>query len=164
MVIDRIENAGRYYGLGKGIETVLRFFENYQEGQVEFPGRLVLDGDNIFVLATEYDTKQISPQYLEKHERYIDVMFMVEGSERVYYKPFSDAAKVVSPYDSQRECALAELDDDAAALSLEKGKFVVFMPQDGHLAAQPDKASAHVRKLIAKVAVGTCGIDMPQGV
>lgn len=56
-------------------------------------------------------------------------------------------------YDPEKECALAKLDSDANSLRFSSGQFVIFFPQDGHLAAQLWDKSCKVREFIAKVAV-----------
>ena len=59
------------------------------------------------------------------------------------------------PYDAEKECALAEIDADAAQVRFSAGHFLIFFPQDGHLAAQLWDKPCKVRKFIAKVAVDT---------
>ena len=79
MVIDRLDHAAQYYALGKGIETALRFFAEYQDDGSALPAKTVLDGVNIFVNGVNY-TSEAKPQgLLEAHKKYIDVMFVVEG-------------------------------------------------------------------------------------
>ncbi|MDD4311574.1 MAG: YhcH/YjgK/YiaL family protein [Eubacteriales bacterium] len=155
MVIDRIDHAAQYYALGKGIETVLRWFATYEDEGLALPAKTVLDGERIFINGVNY-TSEAKPQgQLEAHHKYIDVMYVVEGEERFFYKPIAEVTKIAMPYDAEKECALAEIDADAAQHRFSAGHFLIFFPQDGHLAAQLWDQPAKVRKFIAKVAVAT---------
>ena len=155
MVIDRLDHAAQYYALGKGIETALRFFAAYEDDGSALPAKTVLDGEHIFVNGVNY-TSEAKPQgQLEAHKKYIDVMYVVEGEERFFYKPIAEVKQITVPYDAEKECQLAEIDADAAQVRFPAGHFLIFFPQDGHLAAQLWDKPCKVRKFIAKVAVDT---------
>ncbi|MEA4915754.1 MAG: YhcH/YjgK/YiaL family protein [Christensenella sp.] len=153
MVIDLLDHAAQYYALGKGIETALRWFAGYKDDGHDLPAKTVLDGERIFVNGVNY-TSEAKPQgQLEAHKKYIDVMHVVEGEEKFFYKPIAEVKHVTMPYDAEKECQLAEIDADAAQVRFPAGHFLIFFPQDGHLAAQLWDKSCKVRKFIAKVAV-----------
>jgi len=155
MVIDTLQHAETYMRLGKGIEAALRFFQTYQDDGADLPAKTILDGENIFVNGVNY-TSEAKPQgQLEAHQKYIDVMYVVEGEERFYYKPLAQVSHITMPYSAEKECALAEIDADAAQVHFSAGQFLIFFPQDAHLAAQLWDKPCKVRKFIAKVAVDT---------
>ena len=155
MVIDRLDHAAQYYALGKGIETALRWFAAYADDELALPAKTALDGEKIFVNGVNY-TSEAKPQgQLEAHRKYIDVMYVVEGEEKFFYKPIAEVSRVTMPYDAEKECQLAEIDADAAQHRFSAGRFLIFFPQDGHLAAQIWDKPCKVRKFIAKVAVET---------
>ncbi len=155
MVIDRLEHAEQYASLGRGVAVALAFFQQYQDDGLDLPLRTVLENENIFANGVNYTTEQKKTKLLEAHQRYVDVMYVVEGEERIYYKPFAEATNITMPYDGEKECALAALDDDTATMKFSAGQFLIFFPQDGHLAAQLWDKPGKVRKFIAKVAVET---------
>ncbi|GEM_PF-815548 len=155
MVIDRLEHAGQYASLGKGIAAALAFFRQYQDDGTDLPARTALQGEKIFVNGVNYTTGPNPAPQLEAHRRYVDVMYVVEGAERIFCKPFAEVTNVVMPYDAEKECALAALDADAATQRFSAGHFLIFFPQDGHLAAQLWDEPEKVRKFIAKVALDT---------
>ena len=155
MVIDRIEHAAQYAGLGKGIATVLHWFMHYEDDGRDLPAKTVIDADNIFINGVNY-TSEAKPQgQLEAHRKYIDVMYVVEGEEKFFYKPIAEVKNITMAYDAEKECALAAIDPDAAQVRFCAGHFLVFFPQDGHLAAQLWDNPVKVRKFIAKVAIDT---------
>jgi len=76
MVFDSIDHADRYFALGKGIETALRYFKAYDVAAHE-TGRIHLDGDNIFVNRLSYKTAQSDKALVEAHRiRRCDVYFV----------------------------------------------------------------------------------------
>lgn len=153
MVLDRLDHAAQYNKLGRGIETVLNWFCNYSDDGSDLPARTVLDEDLIFINGVNYTTQPKSGGELEAHRKYIDVMYVVEGEEKFFYQPFAEVSSVTMQYDPQKECALAKIDADAAQVRFSAGHFLIFFPQDGHLAAQLWDKPSNVRKFIAKVAV-----------
>lgn len=155
MVIDRLEHADLYAPLGRGIATALMFFQRYQYDGADLPARTVLEENKIFINGVNYATQENPNGQLEAHRRFIDVMYVVEGEEKVYYKPFSGVSCITQPYDAEKECALAQIDADAAQVRFSAGQFLIFFPQDGHLAAQLWEKPCKVRKFIAKVAIDT---------
>ncbi len=156
MVTDRLENAASYYGMGKGIETALKYFEAYRDDGKDLPEETQLDGERIYVMGLNYVTGgEGGDTELEAHRKYVDVMYVVEGEEMFYYKPFSKVSEITVPYDPADECAMAALDGDCARVRFQQGQFLIFLPQDAHLAAQLWERPCKVRKFIAKVGVDT---------
>ena len=80
MIIDRIENATLYYPIYARFE---RAFEHIRQMDVETipAGRYELDGDNMYVLIQEYNTKLKEDAKWEAHRRYIDLQYVVRGAE-----------------------------------------------------------------------------------
>lgn len=150
MVIDRIEQAKHYYGLGSGVEQVLRFFQTYDVTRHSIEP-IQLDGDWIKVLPSSYLTRHNPQALMEAHQDFCDIMFVASGEEKVFYKPLRDVQTITQAYDPKIEACLAAIDPDAAAFRFQAGQFCVFMPQDAHCAGQLWDQPVQVKKLIAKV-------------
>jgi len=155
MVFDRLDDAARYFSLGGGIETVLRWFQTYRDTGADLPERTELEPGRIWIRGVNYKTAPSDNLALEAHRAFVDVMYVVEGTERFYYKPFAEAETIAMPYSAEKECALAALDADACSCRFSAGHFVIFFPQDGHYASQLWQQPEKVRKFIAKVALDT---------
>ena len=151
MVFDRIENAQMYYGLGKGIETVLRYYAQYQDTRQPLPAKTALDADKIFLIGMNYKSGDEECDELEAHKQYADLMYVVEGEEKFYYKPFANVSRETSQYDMEDDCTMASMDDDVASVRFPAGHFAIFLPQDAHCAAQLWDKPCQVRKFIAKI-------------
>lgn len=154
MVFDRLENASCYYGMGKGIKTVLEFFAAYDPEKHE-TCPIEIDGDKIVIRRGEYATAPSEKPLFEAHRQYIDVMFVAQGEEAFYYKPLKELSIITKEYDPSIEACLGEIDNDAAFVRFTEGHFAIFMPQDAHCAGQIWKETSKVKKLIAKVHIDT---------
>ena len=118
MIFDTIENAKTYKGLNERIDRVLEEVvkytpENYTTGRVD------LDGDNVYMNISAYETKPAAGSLAEAHRQYIDVMYMVEGEELIYVKPTDKLQNITKEYDPSIEALLADLDADATPVRLQ---------------------------------------------
>jgi hypothetical protein len=78
MVTDKIENAKMYYGLSKRIAQGLALLKNPAVLNAT-KGRHEVDGDNLYYMADEYDTKPLEQGRLESHRKYIDIQYVISG-------------------------------------------------------------------------------------
>ena len=53
------------------------------------PGRVEIDGDQVFALVQEYNTKPKEQGFWESHRKYIDIQYVVSGSEHMGYANLS---------------------------------------------------------------------------
>ena len=56
MVVDKIEHASLYYGLGKRFQTALEWLASADVGALTPGQRVDIDGDNVFATLFEVDT------------------------------------------------------------------------------------------------------------
>lgn len=150
MIFDTLANAAQYKGLHAGIDMVLEAAKAYTPEN--YPsGRVVLDGDNVFMNMAAYETHTTEKAVFEAHQQYADVMVMVEGTETIYVKATSALSHVYQEYDPKIEALLADFDADATPVRLEAGSFVVLLPQDAHSPGCVADVPMNVKKIIGKV-------------
>lgn len=114
-------------------------------------GRHPVDGDEIFINAAEYDTKPQENSIFEAHRKYVDIMLMLEGEERIGCKPVDTLANSIQPYDEAGDALIAGMEKEFASIYMTPGDMVVFFPEDGHAPGMDWQGTSHVKKLIAKV-------------
>ena len=152
MILDHIKNtscyAGIHSGIAKALEEMVKYTpDNYPGGRVE------LDGDNLFLLLNTYETHSPEGALCEAHQKYIDVMYMVEGEEIIYVKPTDRLCAVTQAYNPEIDALLAQTDSDATPVRLTAGSFIVLFPQDAHSPACYGKEPQKVKKIIGKVKI-----------
>lgn len=152
MIFDTLANAAQYKGIHAGIDQVLEAAKAYTP-ENHPSGRVVLDGDNVYMNMAAYETHPTDKAVFEAHKQYIDVMVMVEGTETIYVKATDALNNVYLPYDPQKEALLADFDTDATPVRLEAGSFVVLFPQDAHSPGCNADGPMNVKKIIGKVRI-----------
>ena len=152
MILDTLANAAQYKGLHAGIDMVLEAAKAYTPEN--YPsGRVVLDGDNVFMNMAAYETHGTDTAIFEAHKQYIDVMVMVDGEETIYVKETSALSHVYQEYKPEVEALLADFDTDTTPVRLVPGSFVVLFPQDAHSPACHVDGPVNVKKIIGKVRI-----------
>ena len=90
MIFDSIEKAEFYYNLSIHLKKGLLFLKNTPNLH-ELPiGRIEIDGDNVFALVQEYETKDFNEDMWEAHKEYFDIQFMVSGTEEIKISRIED--------------------------------------------------------------------------
>ena len=152
MILDNLSNAAQYKGIHAGIDMVLEAAKAYTPEN--FPGgRVVLDGDNVYMNMAACETHSTDNAFFEAHKQYIDVMVMVEGTETIYVKATDALSHVYQEYKPEVEALLADFDTDTTPVRLEPGRFVVLFPQDAHAPGCHADGAANVKKIIGKVRI-----------
>ncbi len=148
MIFDKIENAGDYHGYGERLRKGLKFLADNDCAALSL-GRHEVDGDKVFALVQEYETKSEAEASFEAHRKYADIQYLCSGEESIYYT-HTDSLKSEDGYSGQNDCILGSADADAR-LDFKQGNFAVFFPQDAHKPGCCFKAPAAVRKIVVKV-------------
>lgn len=147
MIIDTIKNCGLYAAgnenLKKGFEFIKEFLENPKA-----VGKYEIDGDNVYAIVQEYETK--APGKFESHKKYTDIQFLVSGKELIGYANIAHLTPDTE-YDAEKDFMLFEGKKGATELILEDGMFAVFFPEDGHMPGCFVEQPENVVKIVVKV-------------
>lgn len=150
MILDRLEHACMYRAMDADIARALDYLQQTDFRDVT-DGRYELDGDRLFALVLRYQPKPLDQAMWEAHRRYIDIQYVVEGSERMGYTWLRSDLPVRQPYDPQKDIMFFDADGDWIEVSA--GSFAIFAPHDVHapgLATDRPAASAQVCKVVVK--------------
>ena len=146
MILDDLKNAAQYHGLGARFEKGLRWLvDNDVAGMA--PERYDIDGDDVYVMVQEYDSKPKADGFWEAHRQYADIQLVVAGAEHMGYA--ATPTLTAGDYDDSRD--FLPLDGDGMFVELRAGTFMVLWPQDAHMPGMAIDASAPVKKAVVKV-------------
>ncbi len=148
MIIDSITNAQMYAAVGGRIRQGLEYLQRTNLAALE-PGRYEIDGANVYVLVSEYVTKELADGRWEAHQRYLDLQCLVRGTERVGHA-FIDRMRA-GAYDAQKDVMWLAGDGDFA--TLQPGTFMLLGPQDAHMPGIAAGRPGPVKKVVVKIAV-----------
>lgn len=146
MVLDSLVNASMYESLHPAFKQAFDFIRNTDFSKME-PGKTELDGKNLFVNYAEITGKDAETAKMETHNDYIDIQVAVEKDEQMGYTP---TVNLKSPRDAYNDVKDVTFFYDKAEtmLTVKKGEFAIFFPEDGH---QPGIGEGTWRKVIVKV-------------
>ena len=148
MIIDQLQNAEQYYGLGTGIEAALRYLQQTDFKNVA-PERYDIDGDRVYAMVQEYDAKPKAEGFWEAHRKYLDVQYVAAGVEHMGYA--AAATLQAGRYEEDKD--FIKLEGDGEFFLLRKGYFCILAPQDAHMPGMAVEQSAPVKKVVVKVEV-----------
>lgn len=149
MIIDRIENASRYYALGSGIAEALKYIKNNDLSTIA-SGSYEISKDKVRMIVNEYEQKSSDRIRLEAHRKNIDVQYWVSGSELMGYAPLQ-TQRVLEPYSDEKDCG--HYAAEASFSKLEPGMFAIYFPTDLHTAVTDEQCDSKVKKIVFKVLV-----------
>ena len=148
MILDSLDNADRYTALHPAFKRVFAFLRSPSLNAVE-PGRLEIDGARLYALASHLPGKSPDEARLEAHRRYIDVHYLISGTESMGWRGLADCRVEERAYDPEKDL-LSLSDDPAVWITIHPGTFVVLYPGDAHA---PMVSSGMVQKVVLKVAL-----------
>lgn len=149
MIIDKLSNAHLYSGLSERINKAFSYLKKTDFSKMEL-GKYEIDGDNIFAIVNEYQTKDASEGKLEAHKKYIDVQFVAKGKELMGYVPLANQ-EVIDEYNEQNDITFYS--SEKSFTQIDEGMFAIFFPTDVHLPGIKVNEKSYVKKVVVKVKV-----------
>jgi len=147
MIYGKIEELPFYDLLVPGaLKKIADYLKNFDPATPD--GRHDLLGDQLYVSLQSYTTRELNPEKLEAHRRYLDVQLLLAGEETITVSPLSENPVVV-PYKEEKDVLFARLEAPAAKIELVPGVFVLLFPEDAHLPCVGD--GRPVRKAVFKI-------------
>jgi YhcH/YjgK/YiaL family protein len=146
MIIDTIENLGKYVTLNPLFADVVEFLKNNDFQTIEEGKHFIKDKD-LFVNIQVAKGKTQDAAVLETHIEMIDIQIPITCEETFGYTPLCD----LPDFEYNAEKDITKYGDTKAQtyVTVKPGQFVIFFPQDGHapcIINQPE-----IKKAIFKV-------------
>ena len=148
MIIDQIGNARPYHAIHRGFKRAFDYIQELDTAGIAV-GRYEIDGENMYALVQQYDTKLKEQALWEAHRRYIDLQFVVQGVEGIGYADIIHLQQ--GGYDPARD--FLPLHGDGDLVTVRSGGFVLLFPQDAHMPGIAIGSPAPVRKVVIKIAI-----------
>ncbi|QEC52139.1 YhcH/YjgK/YiaL family protein [Anseongella ginsenosidimutans] len=150
MIFDEIKNASFYYNLHPYIREGLEFLINHDDLMNLAVGKQDIDGDNVFALVQEYQTKEFNEEMWEAHRKYYDLQFVVDGVENIAISHIND----ISPrteYNVGDDYRLFK--GIGAKIKVTRGQFLLLSPKDVHQPGLIATEPGHVKKIVLKIRI-----------
>ena len=154
MIYDNIANIETYKGISPDIYEGLKYLQqvspDVEIGVHELSPR-------VKAIVSEYKTMAINEYGYEAHKKYIDIQYLLKGSEKVCCLPI-EQLKEAKPYSDEKDAAFYTTNNNPTELTLGNGYFAIFYPQDGHMPQLCVDEPLEVKKVVLKVEVGECWV------
>ena len=111
-----------------------------------------IDGDNLYAPISEYLTKNVEDARFEAHKNYIDIQYVISGTEQMSVAPRSALGDVLEPYDATKDIEFMTVTQSADYTATPE-KFFIFFPSDIHRPSVKVGENSKVRKVVVKVKV-----------
>lgn len=151
MIFDHLSRSPMYAGVAHHLHHAFAFLRRADLPRLE-AGRHELAGDDAFALVQDYTTKPAELAKWESHRRYIDVQFLVTGTESMGYGYVDGGGFTISKdYDEAGDFLLYT--GRGNELVMTPGLFAILWPHDVHRPTVSVGEPAAVRKVVVKVRV-----------
>lgn len=149
MIIDSIKNAHKYYSVHPSFRKAFEALSAIDENTPD--ERITVDGDNIFINLSAYTNKNVDDCLFESHKKYIDIQFVVNGSEIIDVCDIKGLEATDDRLETD-DIAFYKNTEIFHTAFLTEGEFVVLFPEEAHRpCVAPDGKGVKVRKAVAKI-------------
>jgi len=150
MVFDSLDNADFYYNLSPHIKKGLLFLKNTQN-LMDLPiGRVEIDGDNVFALVQEYETKSFNIDMWEAHKKYFDIQFIVKGTEAIKIARIEDMIPNTKYHEDGDYWLFSGEGNDT---KLTENQFTILGPEDIHQPGISIEEPQKIKKIVVKALI-----------
>lgn len=152
MIIDTLKNCENYYRINERFEKAFDFIkkacaENLTVGKYE------IDGKNLYAMVQEYDSKVPEDAKFEAHKNYIDIQYIISGTERMEALDI-DEATPNTDYNAEKDVMFYAVTDKVTSGLFKDEGFAIFFPNDVHRpGVATTEGSEPIRKIVVKVKV-----------
>lgn len=148
MILDSLKNSALYESLNPRFKQAFDYLKSHDFTTME-PGKIELDGKNLYINVVEMDGKSADVAKMETHDKYIDIQMPVVGTETMGWIAGTDLKQVMTEYNPEKDITFFS-DKATNFLKVQPLEFAIFFPEDGH---QPGIAEGKLKKVIVKVLV-----------
>ena len=148
MIIDTIDNLGKYVALNPLFADVAEFLNSHDLQTLE-AGKYPIKDKDLFLNLQVAKQRTKETAFLETHVEMIDIQIPVTAAETFGYTPLCD----LPAFDYNAEKDITKYGDTKAQtyVTVNPGQFAIFFPQDGHAPCITD--APEIKKAIFKVKV-----------
>ena len=146
MIIDTLDNLGKYVGLNPLFADVMEFLEQNDLSTMD-EGKHPIKGADLFVNIQMAKGRSREAAVLESHVRMIDIQLPLDADETFGYSPVCD----LPDYEYNPEKDMTKYGDTPSQtyVTVKPGQMAIFFPQDGHAPCITEREI--IKKAIFKV-------------
>jgi YhcH/YjgK/YiaL family protein len=132
-------------------DSAFAFLKNTDLSKLEAK-RHDIDGNNLYVSVTEYNTKNEQDAKFEAHRKYIDIQYVISGKEMIGVAPLASKDSVLQEYDATKDLEFFKVKDRKLLLATPEN-FFIFFPENAHMPGTIADSISPVKKIVVKVLI-----------
>ncbi len=148
IIMGRLDQAERFYKMHPSFQKAFVFLRQNMLSDMAL-GRHEIDGDRMYCMISKGSGKKRDEVKLEVHRKYIDIQYIISGTDEMGWKPTATCTIPDQGYDANKDIEFYK-DKPIRWAEVPAGSFVIFFPQDAHA---PMIGDGEIQKAIIKVAV-----------
>lgn len=145
MVIDTLDNLGKYVGMNPLFADVVEFLKTNDLCKME-EGKYPIHNKDLFVNIQTAKGRSKEAAVLETHREMIDIQIPLDTDETFGYTPLQDLPNF--EYNAEKDITKYGEAPSQTYITVKPGQMVIFFPQDGHAPCISEK---DIKKAIFKV-------------
>ena len=148
MILTRLEEAKLYANIHSRFAQALVFLRESNLEELT-SGRHEIAGDDLYVLVVKASGVGHSNVRLEAHRKYIDIQYVLSGTDEMGWKSLTQCKIRQSDYDPQQD---AEFFTERPNnwIKVTPGELAIFFPEDAHA---PGAGEGEFHKIVVKIKV-----------
>lgn len=149
MIRDSLDNAELYSSTHPLFEKAFKWIKE----NLDHPdGKIVIEEGKIIAIPQSYSTHPFSKDRFETHQKFIDIQFIVSGSEDIYIGNPSNM-DIVTKYDEEKDISF--LSGCGTKINVPQNFFLIIYPHEAHQPCVIDEShdNTFVKKIVVKIAV-----------
>ena len=134
----------------KRVQEAVEYIANLEHDKLTV-GKYSIDDDFYFIVQ-EYLTRPAEECILESHRKYVDIQWIVKGTEAMDIANTTTLVKTQS-YDKEKDIIFWSVPQNMMRTVLKEGAYVVLYPENAHRGCVQIGGSEIVKKIVGKVRI-----------
>lgn len=151
MIKNSLKYTINYYDISAHMKAGFEFLKNNNLQELE-NGRYDILGEDAYVNIQDYRTKPEAEGKWEAHKRYIDIQYIIEGTEKIGVGAIQDFT-TVEPYNMETDVEFLKTEKPYRFIPLKEDDYLILYPFDVHMPQISIEKPTHVKKAVVKVRI-----------
>ncbi len=131
------------------LQKAIAYLKEHDFSRME-PGVYEIEGRELFAQVVDAVTGSLEEKRPEAHREYIDVHFLVTGSEQLGFVPDTGEYRIAEDL-KEKDLIFYESVEKESFIHARPGSYTIFFPNDIHRPAVMEEKPGTIRKVIMKV-------------
>lgn len=151
MIVNDLAHAAQYESMHPSFAKAFAFLREHDFGAME-PGRVDIQGTDLYALVQAYQTAEPADKKWETHEAYLDIQYVAAGTEICGWAP-AGTMEPAGDYIPEKDIRYYHDTAPFTPVRLTEGFFAILMPEDIHRPGCRAEQPEAVRKVVLKVRI-----------